>query len=225
MPIVLYRVDERLIHGQVVIGWGHQLRPTRYIVVDDELSDSEWEQDLYRLGAGEVDVLFASTEEARSSLEEWRTSEVRSILLTRDTSTMRRLADLDLGLRREGLEIVESHDVRALAAAAARVVGLGHVDLARVGREDRDREPPAAVHDAQQTIVVQIDDGRALEQRVGGRRPVGTRRQGMRSTRPMFSAGTSAQQTWEPEGVEEARGAEEPEWRAGAGRTERRIAS
>lgn len=22
MPIVLYRVDDRLVHGQVVIGWG-----------------------------------------------------------------------------------------------------------------------------------------------------------------------------------------------------------
>ncbi len=27
LPILLYRIDERLIHGQVVIGWGNQLRP------------------------------------------------------------------------------------------------------------------------------------------------------------------------------------------------------
>lgn len=93
MPIVLYRVDERLIHGQVVIGWGHQLRPDRYIVVDDELSASEWEQDLYRLGSGGVDVLFVTTDEARDHLDEWRAAEARSILLTRDTSTMRYLAE------------------------------------------------------------------------------------------------------------------------------------
>ena len=35
MPIVLFRVDERLIHGQVVVGWGGQIRPDRYLVVDD----------------------------------------------------------------------------------------------------------------------------------------------------------------------------------------------
>ncbi|NIV57363.1 MAG: PTS transporter subunit IIB, partial [Actinobacteria bacterium] len=64
MPIVLHRVDERLIHGQVVIGWGHQLRPDRYVVVDDELAASDWEQDLYRLGAGDADVVFADVESA-----------------------------------------------------------------------------------------------------------------------------------------------------------------
>ena len=33
VPLVLLRVDERLIHGQVVLGWGSALRPDRYIVV------------------------------------------------------------------------------------------------------------------------------------------------------------------------------------------------
>jgi mannose/fructose/N-acetylgalactosamine-specific phosphotransferase system component IIB len=93
LPIVLYRIDERLIHGQVVIGWGHQLRPDRYIVVDDALVASEWERDLYRLGSGGADVVFATVDEARRGLDEWRADPRRSILLTRDIVTMRRLAD------------------------------------------------------------------------------------------------------------------------------------
>lgn len=93
MPIVLYRIDERLIHGQVVIGWGHELRPDRFVLVDDELSGSDWEQDLYRLGAGEADVLFAGVSEARSRLDEWRSAPERTILLTRDIGTMRALAE------------------------------------------------------------------------------------------------------------------------------------
>lgn len=93
MPIVLLRVDERLIHGQVVLGWGCQLRPERYLVVDDELADSDWEQDLYRLGAGDTAVVFADVAGARQSLPEWRDDAVRSILLTRDVSTMARLAE------------------------------------------------------------------------------------------------------------------------------------
>lgn len=99
MPIVLYRIDERLIHGQVVIGWGHQLRPDRYVVVDDELSRSDWEQDLYRLGADGVEVLFASAAEARERIDEWRAAPARSILITRDVATMRTLAE---GGRLEG---------------------------------------------------------------------------------------------------------------------------
>ena len=93
MSVVLLRVDERLIHGQVVIGWGHELRPDRYILVDDELAESEWEQELYRLGAVDAEVLFASVDEARERIGEWRNDAERSILLTRDIPTMRRLSE------------------------------------------------------------------------------------------------------------------------------------
>ena len=92
MPIVLQRVDERLIHGQVVLAWGSQLRPDRYLVVDDELADSAWEQDLYRLGADSVAVEFVGVEDARRALDGWRADPRRSILLTRDLTTMRELA-------------------------------------------------------------------------------------------------------------------------------------
>ena len=93
MPIVLLRIDERLIHGQVVIGWANQLRPDRYVVVDDDLAASRWEQDLYRLGAAGVEVSFTSVADALTHLDEWRTGFDRTILLTRDVATMRRLAE------------------------------------------------------------------------------------------------------------------------------------
>jgi mannose/fructose/N-acetylgalactosamine-specific phosphotransferase system component IIB len=93
VPIVLLRIDERLIHGQVVIGWANQLRPDRYVVVDDDLATSEWEQDLYRLGAGDAEVLFASCTDAKPRLAEWRDARERTIVLTRDVSTMRRLVE------------------------------------------------------------------------------------------------------------------------------------
>ena len=93
MPIVLFRVDERLIHGQVVIGWGHELRPERYVVVDDDLSDSPWEQELYRLGAGSAEVVFASGDAAADALPSYSGDPVRTIVLTRDLSTMRTLAE------------------------------------------------------------------------------------------------------------------------------------
>ena len=93
MTIVLYRVDERLIHGQVVLGWGSQLHPHRIVVVDDELATSAWEQELYTLGLpGELSSEFCSVEDARARLQEWRDSEQRTILLTRDIATMRQLA-------------------------------------------------------------------------------------------------------------------------------------
>lgn len=93
MAIVLYRVDERLIHGQVVVGWGNRLHPDRFVVVDDELADSRWEQELYELGMPNgMRASFAKVADARDQLTKWRTSPDRIMVLTRDIATMRRLA-------------------------------------------------------------------------------------------------------------------------------------
>ena len=93
MSIVLLRVDERLIHGQVVVAWGAQLRPTRIIVIDDDLAASDWEQELYTLGlpAGLASE-FVDVTAARGRLDAWRASGDRIIVLIRDLGTMQRLA-------------------------------------------------------------------------------------------------------------------------------------
>lgn len=46
MRVVLFRVDDRLIHGQVVLGWGRRLLPSRIVVVDDRIAADPWERDL-----------------------------------------------------------------------------------------------------------------------------------------------------------------------------------
>ena len=47
MPIVLYRVDERLIHGQVVVGWGNSLKFDQVVLVNDQVASNAWERELY----------------------------------------------------------------------------------------------------------------------------------------------------------------------------------
>jgi hypothetical protein len=85
VPIALFRVDERLIHGQVTVGWGVRLDPVRYLVVDDLLAESDWEQELYRLGTPSgVEVHFLRVAEAAAELTPGSTAWPGStILLTR----------------------------------------------------------------------------------------------------------------------------------------------
>ena len=93
MAIVLCRVDDRLIHGQVVVGWGSHLHPDRIVVVDDELATSRWEQELYELGLPpETLSEFTTVAAARAALPQWQQNSQRVIVLTRDVSTMLRLA-------------------------------------------------------------------------------------------------------------------------------------
>ena len=93
MSVVLYRVDERLIHGQVVVGWARRLAPRRIIVVDDELADDALEQSIYRTGLpGEIRSDFWSTAEAVERLPAVEASDEPAFVLTASLGAMARLA-------------------------------------------------------------------------------------------------------------------------------------
>ena len=99
MGIDLYRIDDRLIHGQVVVGWGQPLDVGFIALVDDEVAASDWEQELYRMGVPpQMDVYFASVIEAARQIHQWRADERPGILLTGDIDTMRRLTDMAPGI-------------------------------------------------------------------------------------------------------------------------------
>ena len=88
MPIVLCRVDDRLVHGQVVIGWGRPLSLERIVLVDDEVRGSEWEQELYRMAAPpEIKVEFRSAAEAAPLLPEWNAGRERVLVLVGTIAT------------------------------------------------------------------------------------------------------------------------------------------
>ncbi|MGH7703934.1 MAG: PTS system mannose/fructose/N-acetylgalactosamine-transporter subunit IIB [Gemmatimonadales bacterium] len=89
MPVLLYRVDDRLIHGQVVLGWGQAMGVEFIVLVDDQVRASAWEQDLYRMGVpGEVELIFADVAEAVRRLPEWEGGPRRGLVLTGDLDTM-----------------------------------------------------------------------------------------------------------------------------------------
>jgi PTS system mannose-specific IIB component/fructoselysine and glucoselysine-specific PTS system IIB component len=93
MSVELFRIDDRLIHGQVVVGWGQTLGIAFIVLADDEVRANDWEQELYRMGVPpSVDVIFASVDEAASRLPEWQADTRRSIVLTGDVGSMTRLA-------------------------------------------------------------------------------------------------------------------------------------
>ncbi len=92
MSIELFRIDDRLIHGQVVVGWGQPLGLGFIVLVDDEVASSEWEQELYRMGVpAEMDVYFASVDDAARCMQTWVSDQRPGIVLTADIGTMARL--------------------------------------------------------------------------------------------------------------------------------------
>jgi mannose/fructose/N-acetylgalactosamine-specific phosphotransferase system component IIB len=89
MSIVLCRIDDRLIHGQVVIGWGRPLGIDLIILVDDQVASSPWEQELYRMAVEpEIEVRFATIAEATAQMGDWQANGKRGLVLTGDLETM-----------------------------------------------------------------------------------------------------------------------------------------
>jgi PTS system mannose-specific IIB component/fructoselysine and glucoselysine-specific PTS system IIB component len=100
VSIELYRIDDRLIHGQVVVGWGHPMELALIALVDDAIAASPWEQELYRLAVPEeIEVVFASVDEAARMHAQWAADPRHAILLTATVAAMCRLAGLVPAIR------------------------------------------------------------------------------------------------------------------------------
>ncbi len=93
MPIVLHRVDDRLIHGQVVVGWGQPLDLEFIVLVDDNVATCDWEQDLYRMGVPpEMELVFADVTTAIRDHSAYSADKRVGMIVTPDIPTMQRLA-------------------------------------------------------------------------------------------------------------------------------------
>lgn len=143
MPVELIRVDERFLHGQVVVGWGEHLGLRWYVVADDALAGSPWEQELYVGGLPDgVEAAFLEVDEAAARMDRLDERPEPGAVLVGSTAALRRLAEagvlegrrVNLGClaadegRREvrpylHLSPEEAADVRAAVRNGAEAVG------------------------------------------------------------------------------------------------------
>ncbi|PYP53696.1 MAG: hypothetical protein DMD39_03945 [Gemmatimonadetes bacterium] len=140
MGIHLYRIDDRLIHGQVVVGWGQPLNIRFLVLVDDLVASSDWEKDLYRMAVPpEMEIYFADVVTAIRNHAQYASDPRPGILITGDISSMQRLVrevkaigSVNLGgihhragraekLRYVFLTPEEEHQLRDLEAAGVEV--------------------------------------------------------------------------------------------------------
>jgi PTS system mannose-specific IIB component/fructoselysine and glucoselysine-specific PTS system IIB component len=100
VSLLLYRIDDRLIHGQVVVGWGQPLALKFIVLVDDDVASSEWEQELYRMGVPPgMDVYFHSVSDMDTRLRGYQDEQRAGLLLVGSIDTMQRLVVAHPALR------------------------------------------------------------------------------------------------------------------------------
>ncbi len=99
--IALFRVDDRLIHGQVVVRWLRYLTCDEIWIVDDELWTDSFMQQVLRLAAPpSVPVHVTSVLDAPSSLQSSLSNGRSVLMLVRSPQTALKLLD-------QGLEFSE----------------------------------------------------------------------------------------------------------------------
>jgi mannose/fructose/N-acetylgalactosamine-specific phosphotransferase system component IIB len=128
VPLLLARIDDRLIHGQVVHGWGGSLRPTWIGIVSDPLRADPARADLYLFAAPEgTRAVVLSIAEALSDTTRDTIAAERSMLLFPGIEEA-------LRLRKGGFPLDEVN-VGGLHHAAGKSAVLPYVYL-----DERDRE-------------------------------------------------------------------------------------
>ena len=141
MPILLARVDDRMIHGQVTVGWSRFFSITQIVVISDELAGDSMQESLLGMAVPEgiVFSLF-STKEAAEKLQDESFVKPNTILLTSSIEEYRKLildegfplAEINIGGLRypqggldvcEGVRLTEK-DLAAVDALAAHGVKI-----------------------------------------------------------------------------------------------------
>jgi len=122
MGIHLYRIDDRLIHGQVVVGWGQPLNIRVLILVDDAVAASDWEKELYRMAVPpDMEVHFADVPSAIRDHARYASDPRPGLLITGDIDSMYRLV--------KGVKAIGSVNLGGIHHRAGRSEKLRYIFL------------------------------------------------------------------------------------------------
>jgi mannose/fructose/N-acetylgalactosamine-specific phosphotransferase system component IIB len=122
MAIHLYRIDDRLIHGQVVVGWGQPLNIRFLVLVDDLVASSDWEKELYRMAVPpEMEIYFADINSAIKDHGKYASDPRPGVLITGDIASMLRLV--------KGVKAIGSVNLGGVHHRAGRAEKLRYVFL------------------------------------------------------------------------------------------------
>ena len=82
MALSLVRIDDRMIHGQVVLGWARVLKPERIILSNDRIAGNSWERKFYAASVpSQMKVSFLTLAETTTELLDNLTKNETALML------------------------------------------------------------------------------------------------------------------------------------------------
>lgn len=87
--IVLTRIDDRLIHGQVMTAWVKKTRANQILIIDDEVAKDDFMSEILKMSApAGIDIVVKGLEDAVTFLNEQETENKRLIILVKAPITI-----------------------------------------------------------------------------------------------------------------------------------------
>jgi mannose/fructose/sorbose-specific phosphotransferase system IIB component len=100
MPLVQVRIDDRLIHGQVVVGWRNTLKPGRIVLCSDEVATSDWQRTIYMSAVPEDLIASVLTiKETIETIHSSRHDDERILLLVDSPKSIVRLVEAGVNIQ------------------------------------------------------------------------------------------------------------------------------
>jgi len=100
MAIQMIRIDDRLIHGQVVVGWCPHLRPDRIILCDDEIAHSEWERQVYCDAAAGYQASVCTVQETQELVQRSETAPEKILIIVESPKIAFQLLEFPIGFNK-----------------------------------------------------------------------------------------------------------------------------
>lgn len=92
--IVLTRIDDRLIHGQVMTAWVKKTRANQILIVDEEVAKDDFMSEILKMSAlSGIDILVKGLMDAATFLKEQESENKRLIILVKAPVTIEELVE------------------------------------------------------------------------------------------------------------------------------------
>lgn len=92
--IVLTRIDDRLIHGQVMTAWVKKTRANQILIIDEEVAKDDFMSEILKMSAPSgIDIIVTGLEDAVAFLKAQESEHKRLIILVKAPVTIDALVE------------------------------------------------------------------------------------------------------------------------------------
>lgn len=99
--IVLTRIDDRLIHGQVMTAWVKKTQANQILIIDDEVAKDDFMSEVMKMSAPSgIDIFVRGVDESITFLKKEIEDDTRLIILTKGPEVIEKLIESGVNIEK-----------------------------------------------------------------------------------------------------------------------------